>query len=401
MREALLGFIARLREAGVRISVAESLDAAHAVAAAGLERIRLREALAAALVKDEADRPAFDREFDLYFRASHRSRTDPKRGQSWQGMVGGHGRPSDGGTIPPIRKPDPQPRSGQKSVKPSSQSDTAEKSAARQPERDADEGDAADSGGEGADKSGQDLQAGSAAARNRAAETKPFSLYTDLDYEQALRTLEPLRRRFRVRMGRRLRLARRGRIDIRRTIRAGIQRGGALIDLRRRRCRPRHVDLLLLADISGSVRYASSLMLGLAAGARECFRIVHSFVYVDHLAEAGFEQGWLNMVPVLDLYARSDFGRVLMELLSTRRHLLTRATLVVILGDGRNNRKPARADLLRQIRWLCRAVIWLNPEERERWGTGDSAIPNYSREVDELIPCRNLRELEKSLSKVA
>ena len=134
MREALLGFIARLREAGVRISVAESLDAADAVAAAGLERIRLREALAATLVKDEADRPAFDREFDLYFRASHRSRTDPKRGQTWQGMVGAHGRPSDGGTIPPIRKPDPQPRSGQKSVQPASQSDTAEKSAARQPE---------------------------------------------------------------------------------------------------------------------------------------------------------------------------------------------------------------------------------------------------------------------------
>ena len=156
----------------------------------------------------------------------------------------------------------------------------------------------------------------------------------------------------------------------------------------------------LLADISGSVRYASSLMLGLAAGAHECFRTVHSFVYVDHLAEAGFEQGYLNMIPVLDLYARSDFGRVLAELLGTRRHLLNRATLVVILGDGRNNRRPARADLLRHIRWLCRAVIWLNPEEPERWGTGDSAIPNYARVVDELIPCRNLRELEKSLGSV-
>src|SRR5271155_2409749 len=83
------------------------------------------------------------------------------------------------------------------------------------------------------------------------------------------------------------------------------------------------------------------------------------------------------------------------------RHLLNRATLMVILGDGRNNRRPARADLLRQIRWLCRAVIWLNPEEPERWGTGDSAIPNYARVVDELIPCRNLRELEKSLGRVA
>ena len=87
MREALLGFIARLREAGVRISVAESIDAAHAMAAAGLERVRLREALAATLVKDEADRPAFDREFDLYFRAGHQSRkrsaSAARAGKGW------------------------------------------------------------------------------------------------------------------------------------------------------------------------------------------------------------------------------------------------------------------------------------------------------------------------------
>jgi uncharacterized protein with von Willebrand factor type A (vWA) domain len=56
---------------------------------------------------------------------------------------------------------------------------------------------------------------------------------------------------------------------------------------------------------------------------------------------------------------------------------------------------------LHQIRWLWRAVIWLNPKEPQRRGTGDSAIPNYAREMDELISCRNLRELEKSLGRVA
>lgn len=399
MRQVLLGFIVRLREAGVRISVAESLDAAQAAAAAGLDRMRLREALAATLIKDEADRAIFDREFDRYFRAAPAGRTEPKRGQSWQGMVGAHGRPSQSGAAAPVRKPSPPPQAGEKSTKPSSRDEPAEKPTANERQADADA--TAETPESSRQEHQAEHQAGSAAARSREAETKPFTLYTDLDYEQALTALEPLRRRFRARMGRRLRTARRGRIDIRRTIRAGIQRGGALIDLRMRRRRPRHVNLLLLADISGSVRYASSLMLGLAAGARECFRTVHSFVYVDHLAEAGFEQGYLNMMPMLDLYARSDFGRVLAELVGTRRHLLNRQTLVVILGDGRNNRRPARADLLRQLRWLCRAVVWLNPEEPERWGSGDSAIANYAREVDELIPCRNLRELEKSLGKVA
>jgi uncharacterized protein len=395
MREAILGFIARLREAGVRISVAESLDAAQAVAASGLERVRMREALAAALIKDEADRPAFDREFDLYFSAAQKREEGPRRGRSYQGMAGQHGRPSEGGVQPPVRKQQQAQSERQEGAKPSAKEERGNQAAALDRER----GEAARAR-QAANYAVED-QAGAAAARQREAESKPFSLYNDLDYEQALKTLAPLRRRFRVRMGRRLRMARRGRIDIRRTIRASIQRGGALIDLRRRRRRPRHVDLLLLADISGSVRYASSLMLGLAAGARECFRVVRSLVYVDRLAEAGFERGYLNMMPMLDLYARSDFGRVMAELLATRRHLLNRATVVVILGDGRNNRRPARADLLRQIRRLCRAVLWLNPEEPERWGTGDSAIRAYAREVNGLIACRNLKDLEKSLGRVA
>ena len=394
MRQALLGFIARLREAGVRISVAESLDAAHAFAASGLERTRTREALAASLIKDEADRPVFDREFDLYFSATKSRPVEPRRGRNLQGMTGQHGQPSESGAEQPQRKAD-EPPEHEKTVKPSSRKEQGDKAGPQNQERDA------QAQAERAASERHENQAGAAAARSREAETKLFSAYTDLDYEQALKALEPLKRRFRVRLGRRLRLARRGRIDIRRTIRAGIQRGGALIDLRMRTRRPRHVDLLVLADISGSVRYASSLMLGLAAGARECFRTVHSFVYVDRLAEAGFERGYLHMAPMLDFYARSDFGRVLAEVVAARRHLLNRTTLVVILGDGRNNRKSARADLLRQVSRRCRAVVWLNPEEPERWGTGDSAIPAYAREVDEMIACRNLRELEKSLVRVA
>jgi uncharacterized protein with von Willebrand factor type A (vWA) domain len=244
------------------------------------------------------------------------------------------------------------------------------------------------------------LEAGRA-TRMRAAERIPFSQYSDLEYEAAHEALAVLKRRFRVRLSRRLRLAATGRIDFRRTIRAAIQHGGALADLRFRSRRQRHIDLVVLADVSGSVRYAASLMLELVAGARECFHKVRSFVYVDRMAEADFEHGHLVMAPSLDVYAKSDFGRVLSQLWERRSTLLNRATVVVILGDGRNNRRPARADLLRDIGRICRAVIWLNPEDSVRWGTGDSAIAQYGRAVDALLPCGNLHELEHNLSRIA
>jgi uncharacterized protein with von Willebrand factor type A (vWA) domain len=142
-------------------------------------------------------------------------------------------------------------------------------------------------------------------------------------------------------------------------------------------------------------------MLDLIAGAHGCFRRVRSMVYVDRIAEAGFEHGHLVMTPALDLYARSDFGRVLTELWAQRAALLSRATVVVIMGDARNNRRPARADLLRQISQRCRSVIWLNPEPSDRWNTGDSAIAQYARATATVLPCDNLDQLERALSRGA
>ncbi|MEO8604994.1 MAG: hypothetical protein ABI629_20670, partial [bacterium] len=67
MKSQLLGFFDALRQSGLMPSVGETLDAVAAVQAVGIERPLLREALAAALVKDHADRAAFDATFDHYF----------------------------------------------------------------------------------------------------------------------------------------------------------------------------------------------------------------------------------------------------------------------------------------------------------------------------------------------
>jgi uncharacterized protein with von Willebrand factor type A (vWA) domain len=413
LREQLGRFIAQLRVAGLRVSVAESIDAMNAVAAAGLARDRMREALAATLVKDEADRALFDQAFARFF-AAPATGTGGQRHPDHRGVMEssarGQGRP---GENPPSREHSRETQKdspGDKSAKPGklrgespSSPDAkereargeaplslvdprAETSAPRSLVEEAATAQPQQSGSEG-----------TRMAQLREIERRRFAAYTDLEYDQARELLKPLERRFRIRLGRRLRMACRGRVDFRRTIRAGIQRGGVLTELKFRARRPRHVDLLILADISGSVRYAAELTLELVAGARNCFRRVRSFVYIDRLAEAEFEQGHLVTSPPLDLYARSDFGRVLVELSKRQTELLTRQSLVVILGDARNNRRPARADLIREIARRCRAVVWLNPEERWRWGTGDSAINQYGPVVTALYPCGNLRELEKAL----
>jgi uncharacterized protein len=431
LRDAILDFIADLRAAGIRISVAESLDAMHAVAAAGLVRSRMREALAAALIKEEADRAIFDEIFARRFAGRSSTAGEVRRSKSEHaGLHGLSGGPSVSATpsaarerrrdndeassgaapapSPPERdplrhpaqpKPPNSPKPGDSESRESERTRDAAESSPH-PSEASPEKAAAGREATAAETESPGIEAGRA-ARLRTLERLPFASYSEVEFEAARDALAALKRRFRIRVSRRLRIARAGRIDFRRTIRASLQHGGALGDLRFRARRPRHIDLLILADVSGSVKYASTLMLEIAAGARSCFRHLRSFVYIDRLAEASFEGGHLAMTPALDLYARSDFGRVLAELWDRRATLVTRATVIVIMGDGRNNRRPARADLLRDLARLSRAVLWLIPEPQARWNLGDSAIRQYAREATALVPCENLHELERGLARIS
>jgi uncharacterized protein len=427
----LLHLIDDLRAAEVPVSVAETLDAMRAAAAAGIaSRTRLREALASALVKDEGDRASFDEAFARTFgmgagaargagRPGSHSRTSSAGGGRGESSVSSSARtrrldddapPGSGAYAAPESDTRPEKAEAVKSAAcgPVTQgpgrndisSDAAAESAAGTG------GDLdAPTGNDASNDGSYDREEGRGRERAlRRARRTPFASYTALEYEQAREALAPLARRLRLRLGRRLHIARRGRIDFRRTIRASLQHGGAMPELRFRARRPRHVDLVVLADVSGSVRYCSTLLLELAAGTHRFFRRVHSFIFIDSLVEAEFSDGHVASGAGLDPYARSDFGRVLGELWERRAGLITRTTLLLILGDARNNRRPARTDLLRDLRRMCRAVVWLNPEPVERWGAGDSAINQYAREINAIYACGTLGELarcvESSLSSV-
>lgn len=68
MDQRIIDFIAGLRAAGVRISIAESEDAFNAIRCMGIfDRMDFHDSLRATLVKEAVDRPIFDQLFPLYF----------------------------------------------------------------------------------------------------------------------------------------------------------------------------------------------------------------------------------------------------------------------------------------------------------------------------------------------
>jgi uncharacterized protein with von Willebrand factor type A (vWA) domain len=206
-----------------------------------------------------------------------------------------------------------------------------------------------------------------------------------------------LGQRFAARSSRRERRLRRGRIDVRRTIRASLGHGGVPLELRRRGRRPGKPDLLVLCDVSGSVATASELLLTILATAESAFRRVHRFAFVDRPVEVAFAGRHLMPAGELDLYARSDFGAVLCGLEADRASLFDRGTVVLVVGDARNNRRPPRADVLRRLGGRSRAVVWAVSEPRARWYTGDSALASYEPHCDFVCEATSLAGLLGSL----
>src|SRR5437016_162802 len=377
MRARILDFVQTLRaRGGVEVSVAESLDALVAVAAVGVEREPMREALAAALVKHEADRPAFDRLFDQAF---------PLVGGAEEGRRRRRARGAGGGAVPTGAG-----RGGRDGGRSQLRDEREER------------GERATHGhGREASPGAEARHAGRVgrAARARRLLALPFREFTSRDVEEARELVRELGARLRGRLARRERAAHRGRLDVRRTLRAATSTGGIPLQLRFRARRPGRPDLVALCDLSGSVAAASDLLLGLLVPAAGYFRRVHLFAYVDRLCPVSIERGHVAPGGPLDLHARSDFGRVLEELFAERA-LLTRTTLLLVLGDARNNRLPPRAQRLRAIRDRVARLVWLVPEPRARWNTGDSVLHLYAPACDAVLECTDVAALVRAVRQV-
>jgi uncharacterized protein len=410
--------VAALRRADMPVSVAEAMDAAQAAALAGVERAVLCDALAATLIKDERDRPLFLDAFAAVFparaievreanRGRRRRRSGEPGGEGQGAAAAGDGTSAAGAaTTTDSDASRPASRSSRDSERRSAQERRGEQAERRDPPRERDASPArssvlaGDREAESAESAESDRGA-RLARRQRALARLPFRAMTPADVEEAAVLVRMLAQHVTARFRRRLAPRVVGRLDFRRTIRAAVSHGGVPFERRYRGRRPGRPDLVALCDLSASTATASAFFLSLLAPAAPYFRRVQLFGYVDRLIEIEFVDGHVRPAGPLDLMARSDFGRVLRDLTEAQAPVLGAAAVLLVLGDARNNRLPPRADLLAVARSRVRRLLWLNPEPRERWDTGDSVIAAYARHADAVVPCGSLAELERALAAVA
>ncbi len=225
------------------------------------------------------------------------------------------------------------------------------------------------------------------------------------------RALLPLSRRLAVRLARRRRHRRRGSLDFRSTVRHSLSYGGVPAEPQFRHPRPAKPEIMVVADVSGSVAAFARFTLQFVHALSGQFSRVRSFVFVDGIDEVTrlFEgaddlahaiQRVNTEADVIWAEGHSDYGHALTVFWERWGAELTPRTTVVVLGDARNNYHAPAAWAVGEVGRRARHLWWLNPEPRSYWDTGDSVISTYAAHCDGVYECRNLRQLERFVERI-
>ena len=245
------------------------------------------------------------------------------------------------------------------------------------------------------------------------AKTLRKPLPEDLDFMHATRdemealrkAIYPLTRKLAIRLARKRRNRNKGGLDFRNTIRRSLSYGGVPAEPRFKHPRPSKPEIVVLADISGSVAAFARFTLHLVYAMSNQFSKVRAFVFIDGLDEVTrFFDGHDDITAavhrvnteadVVWVDGHSDYGHAFEVFEKQYMSAITPKTTVMILGDARNNYHAAQSWIIQEMKRNAKQVFWLNPEPGSYWDTGDSIVSEYAQYCDGLFEVRNLRQLE-------
>jgi uncharacterized protein len=238
---------------------------------------------------------------------------------------------------------------------------------------------------------------------------KSFYYLTEEELKKMNEAVQRLAQRLKNVITIRRKRAKRGRFDIKRTLRQNLECGGVPFKLRFERRKKEKPQVVILCDVSDSVRNASRFMLQFVYSLQDLYSRVRSFIFVSDVGEVTEHfrnndvQDALDVAlkgDVINVYAHSNFGYAFRTFVGDHIGAINKRTTVIVLGDARNNYNLPHDWCLREISQRAKRVIWLNPESRNTWGFGDSEMERYAVHCDMVEECRNLNQLYRVIDRL-
>lgn len=226
------------------------------------------------------------------------------------------------------------------------------------------------------------------------------------DYQVMQELVRKMAKKLVVLHSRRKKKAHRGQLDIRRTLRKNHGYDGMIVEPQWRRTKIDRPDVHVLCDVSGSVANVARFLLMFLYSLQEVLPKVRAYAFAGELREVTtlFETRPIEeaVATVLEdfAYMPTDYGRALMDFRDIALDDVDYRSTVIILGDARSNYSDPKTEVVRTIYDRSKRLIWLNPEGRNQWGTGDSEMLRYAPNCHQVEVCNSLRHLERIVDRV-
>lgn len=207
-------------------------------------------------------------------------------------------------------------------------------------------------------------------------------------------------RKLASRHARKRRQYKRGQLDMAKTIRRGVANDGVMFNTYWRRVRKEKPQILAVCDVSGSVAAYAKFLLLFLYSLQDVLPRVRSFAFSSHLGEVSDYFDDYPVEEAIELINRkyggaTDYGSSFKDFARLALDDINSNTTVIILGDARNNNGDPELPILQSIYQRSKQVLWLNPESRRIWGSGDSEMLRYLSACHFAAECNNLKQLER------
>lgn len=239
---------------------------------------------------------------------------------------------------------------------------------------------------------------------------KPFENLTDEEANLLRKEVQRLVTQLRSRAALRRKRGKEGKFDSKGTIRVNQRYGGVPVELKfkRKKLKP---SLVLICDVSRSMLSVAEFMLRLTYELQDQVAKTRSFGFYSDMEEISPTIADNRASDAVDSVMNTFYGRAPQHYATDLGHSLdtfwdkwldaiNHRTTVVILGDGRNNYNSPRLDLIKDLQRRSRRLIWFNPENPRQWGTGDSDMLEYAPLCDQVFMVRNLAQLSAAVDKL-
>ena len=227
-----------------------------------------------------------------------------------------------------------------------------------------------------------------------------------VDYQLMQAMVKKMAKRLAAKYSRRRRAARKGHLDVRKTLRRSMGYGGVPFEILWKVKKIDKPSIVAICDVSKSVAASAQFLLTFLYSLNEVVERMEAFAFSgrmisvnDILDDHGVDTAILKVLQEIG-FQQTDYGRSLQDFAEQHLDKIDRRTTVIFLGDGRSNFADPRLDIMRQIHDRARAVIWLNPEPASYWAQGDSVMHRYARFCHVAKQCGTIEQLERIIEDV-